>query len=272
MLLAGGRQTRLPNVSIPKALLNVEGVRVGDISLRQLVQRSGEVFVMGGQRATELDNAWGSSARVLVDPGYGTGLALYIAALASTREILLIANADTLTTVDLPAMIAEHSRFSADGMIALTRWTQDTQNPGMFAVASTGHVRRSYEDGRAGSPPLPGAAWHGASTGTMLLPRKSVLQIAEIYGRPDLSIERDILPEFIRRGALRAFDAGNALSLDLGVPHRLTRARNYRRTIGGLLVPEATIISYPPVVTPIQVLATNNCALRRLGDRKFIDR
>lgn len=235
VLLAGGEQRRLTPLGLdhPKALLTPGEIPVGRIVLRQMLARTSEAVVMGGRDADTLEaELAGPSVRLATDPALGTGTAAWIAAHTTDRPLLLFANADTLNEETIIARVVGLSTPPyADAIIGLTRRTYLVQNAGAFAVDNQGRVMRSFEDGRGGSPPLPGAAWHGSSTGVILVPRALMLDVIGSQWQDMKSLERDVIPAIIRQRKLLAADCGPAFSLDLGTPERLAALSTLRSEV-----------------------------------------
>ncbi|MGH8613215.1 MAG: sugar phosphate nucleotidyltransferase, partial [Gammaproteobacteria bacterium] len=133
VLLAGGSQTRLQplGLAIPKALIRVGDIRVGDVAFDQLSRAANDVSIFGGRIAETMDHAWSArGGRCLADPQLGTGTAVMTAATASRQPVLLVANADTLNDLDLVPVVAAHLRNPQDALIVLTRRLQNVQNAG----------------------------------------------------------------------------------------------------------------------------------------------
>jgi NDP-sugar pyrophosphorylase family protein len=158
--------------------------------------------------------------RVIDDPGLGNGVALVSAACSASYDYTLVINADTINDTSYSSFIDFHLARRIGGSILLTRW-REAQNPGAYVVRSDGLVIRSLEDGSNSTYHVPPKCWRAASTGALLFPTKDLRSISILE---TATVERAITPAFIALQLLWAFDAGNALSLDLGTPERIARA------------------------------------------------
>lgn len=73
------------------------------------------------------------------------------------------------------------------------------------------------------------------------------------------SLEAHVLPYWIRRELVRAFDAGDAYTLDIGTPERLARLTTEKSETVRLLVAPAE----SGVIAPIDPLASHEPSPRR---------
>ena len=231
VVLAGGKGTRALATGdrMPKVLRRVGA---GESALTNAVNRAlvvvAEVIVAVGPMRTLLTTALPSTDRLIVvdDLGLGNGGALVSAACSASYDHTLVINADTINDVPYGLFIDSHLIRGIGGSILLTRWPE-AQNPGAYVVRSDGLVVRSLEDGSklayCDSPQY----WRGASTGVLLFPTKELRSISVMESAV---VERAITPAFIARQLLWAFDAGDALTLDLGTPERIARAHQLPRS------------------------------------------
>jgi NDP-sugar pyrophosphorylase family protein len=221
IILAGGKQTRLRDrgLSCPKALTALSDKPLLNYQIHQLQQVATSVIIAGGQLSEIFYGLYGNTSPIAIspDPVIGTGAALLEAVKITTDEHIIICNADTVNDFNLRNIVEYYFlNYSSSCMIVLTR-REGVQNSGAFAVDENNRVIRSYEDRNFGVPPHPDAAWHGASTGVILMQHKLLRNVHPFQSH---SLEQDIIPELIRRGEVYAFDNGTNFSLDIGTPER----------------------------------------------------
>lgn len=221
IILAGGKQTRLRDIglSCPKALTSLSGTPLLHYQVRQFQQVTTSITIAGGQLSDIFHRIYADTLPLGIapDPAIGTGIALLEAAKILTDDHIIICNADTVNDLSLQDVVDRYFlHYASVCMIVLTR-REGVQNSGAFAVDKSNRVIRSYEDRKPGVPPHPEAAWHGASTGVIIMPRKLLRTVHPFQSH---SLEQDIIPELIRFGKVYAFDNGTKFSLDIGTPER----------------------------------------------------
>lgn len=221
IILAGGKQTRLRDIglSCPKALTSLSGTPLLNYQIRQLQQVATSITIAGGKLSDIFHRIYADAFPLGVspDPVIGTGVALLEAAKILADDHILTCNADTVNDISLQTVVDHYFlHYSSVCMIVLTR-REGVQNSGAFAVDKSNRVIRSYEDRKPGVPPHPEAAWHGASTGVIMMPRKLLRTVHPFQSH---SLEQDIIPELIRFGKVYAFDNGTKFSLDIGTSER----------------------------------------------------
>lgn len=259
VLLAGGYQSRLsPLGSIgPKALICVD-----DAPLAQAII-NGWPFVSAITIALRADlddvaSALAAWNAVSIAPATGTATGALAAAVECAEPYLVLVNADTLNELRPSDFLAQALSSPESVTVAVTRRRIGVQNAGMIAVGSDGHIVRSFEDQQPGHPPEPSAAWHGASMG--LCSSRAGLLIETMGELSEArSLEAHVLPYWIRRGLVRAFDAGDAYTLDIGTPERLARLTTEKSETVRLLVAPAE----SGVIAPIDPLASHEPSPRR---------
>lgn len=153
----------------------------------------------------------------------GTAGDLLRAAWGIRTEYILVVNGDTLVDFDLKAALQCHVDAGRDCTVVLTQSRQpDVQNLGAFKVVR-GQVVRSEE----ADPRFSGLAVDGenpvpySSTGAIFY-RTPALNIDLLFLRGS-SAERDLVPTFIERGQVTAYDNGYRAFLDNGTPERMSR-------------------------------------------------
>jgi NDP-sugar pyrophosphorylase family protein len=213
----------------PKVLRRVGA---GESALANAVDRAlavaAEVIVAVGPMRSLLATALPITERLVVidDLGLGNGGALVAAACLAKFEETLVLNADTINDIPYGPFIDSHISRGFGASVLLTR-SQHAQNPGAYIVGRNGLVLHSLEAGSNDAPPVsPPSCWCGASTGVLLFPTRS---LRCTFVLTTSIVERDVTPAFITRRLLWAFDAGYALTLDLGTPERIARAHELPR-------------------------------------------
>jgi len=233
VILAGGKATRLSrvNLEIPKALIALEGKSLLKWAVAWTRTAVPKVIVAAGQRREVTVGNMGSGVSLLRDADVGTGRALLDAARKTDAEHIIVCNADTINYLDLRKLLREHIQRVKGATISLTR-SSDAQNARAFAISRDGQILRSHEDLQPFGRGNPFTDWRGASTGVIVIPRLALLD----RGIEDaLSLEQDIVPHLIDSIGLYAFDNGDRLCLDVGVPERLKRMQNNQKKIAALL-------------------------------------
>ncbi len=194
LILAGGFATRLRPLSCskPKLLFPIVGV--------PLIDRMVEWFARGGVTEVILAvNHLSDKLRIEVarkklptktvlsveETPLGTGGPIILARpMLNKDELLIVANGDVISDVDLRGLIATHTRTGAEATVALVS-VQDPRPFGLATLASNDRITRFEE--KAGTEHAPG--WINA--GIYVLNPGVVAMIP--YGRP-VSLEREIFP------------------------------------------------------------------------------
>jgi NDP-sugar pyrophosphorylase family protein len=226
-VLAGGLGTRLqPAVADrPKVLAPVAGrpflCHLLDRLHRHAVRR---VVLLAGHRAEQVRAALGESYRAVrlvysvEDRPLGTAGAVRLALpLLSAAHVLLL-NGDSYSEADLDAFYREHEFRGAGTSLVLCR-VADRARFGSVAVDDRGRVLRFIEKEAPEAPPRVG--WINA--GVYLLRRDLIADLP--LGQP-LSLEHDVLPEWVERGQVHGHrDEGRFL--DIGTPESYAAAEAF---------------------------------------------
>ncbi len=219
VILVGGLGTRLRPLTYtsPKQLLPVLDVPMIERKIAQLVAQGVDdiVFSMGYRPDTFLeafpgDVCAGAKLTYVVEktPLGTAGAIAFAAREAGINETFLAMNGDTLTDLDVNALLAMHKVSGAEGTITLT----PVDDPSRFGVVPT------EDDGRViafiEKPPRDEAPTNLINAGTYVLEPSFVDRVPE--GR-EVSIEREIFPAVVADKALFAghFDR---YWLDIGTP------------------------------------------------------
>jgi mannose-1-phosphate guanylyltransferase len=235
VVLAGGLATRLRelNLTMTKPMIPVGNRPILAWITQALSTATDRVVIFAGTDDT-IPAYFADWPLVHVVSGAPTGTAADAlrAADAVSAVRYIIANGDTINDLDYQIVLsAIPETHTKNATIVLTR-SHEVQHPQAFAVDDEDNVLRSFEDGQGGSPPHPNASWHGASMGVLVLPQPLLLELAQ---QTFQSIEKDLLPALVRAGRLKGYDAGSAMSFDIGTPERLAELRSNETTFVNLL-------------------------------------
>lgn len=227
-ILAGGLGTRLrPAVADRPKVLAPVGGRPYLAHLLHALSQYGirEVVLLVGHRA---DMVWeslgdcceGVRLRYSIEASpLGTGGAVRLALpLLHSSDVLLL-NGDSFAEVDLPAFQDEHSNRSSDASLVLAR-VPDAGRFGSVRLDGRGRVVRFAEKTESGE------GWINA--GVYLLSRRL---IAEIPRERPISLERDLIPEWVRTGILFGFRTPGRF-IDIGTPESYACAEDFFARVG----------------------------------------
>jgi len=223
LVLCGGAGTRLRSVTgeTPKSLAAVAGRPFLELLLRQLGRHgySRVVMAVGYQRemirAHFGDEAMGM--RVVYSEEtvpLGTGGAVRNAAELFESGLVLVMNGDSYTDLDLSRFLEEHMARRAEISVAVVPADGRVDCGSVFANAGgelTGFAEKAEG---SGAPYL--------NAGIYLLPKALVMEVPA--GR-QISLERELLPGWLREGrAVRVF-VGQGACVDIGTPERFEAAQ-----------------------------------------------
>lgn len=229
VILAGGKGTRLAAAlpeGHPKALAAVAG-RPFLAHLLEHLHRSGArrvVLALGygsaqveGFLARERLPADFEIATVVEPRPLGTGGGLRHALQQVRSDPFIAMNGDSLSDVDLEALLAFHGLRGAQITLALSR-VDDAAAFGTVAVGADGRVREFAEksSGRGGL----------VNAGVYVIGRAALNALA---AHAELSFEREVLPGHVGRG-LYGFHS-SARFVDIGTPESLRRAAEFVRSL-----------------------------------------
>jgi len=222
-ILVGGLGTRLRSVVTdrPKVLAPVAGRPFLSHLLDQLDDAGlREVTLLVGFAADQVQAAFGDSYRNLrvnysVEPKpLGTGGALRLALPLLNCDTILLLNGDSYCDVDFPGFAAFHREHSVAATLALAE-VPDGSRFGRVLRNTAGRIERFEEKGGSMSP-----GWINA--GVYFFERELV---AGIESNRAVSLERDVLPQWVRRGRVFGFPAGRFI--DIGTPQSFAQAEAF---------------------------------------------
>jgi NDP-sugar pyrophosphorylase family protein len=223
-ILAGGLGTRLRSVVAdrPKVLAPIGGRPYLSYLLDQLAGASlREVVLLTGHGADQVRAALGDSyagmrLRYSAEPRpLGTAGAVRHALSQLTAPTVLLLNGDSYCDVDINAFRRFHHAQEADASLALVR-VADASRFGQVCRARDGHVVRFEEKSTTSA-----AGWINA--GVYLLERALIEEVASDC---PVSLERDLLPAWVRRRGVCGFRCEGPF-LDIGTPQAYAEAERF---------------------------------------------
>lgn len=225
-ILAGGLGTRLRSVigACPKPLARVGGRPFLSLLLDQLGAAGvRQAVLLTGFGADQLRAAFGKdyaglSLTYSPEPeprGTGGALRLALPHLRSPNVVLF--NGDSYCELDLPDFFRAHRTSGAGLTVALAHVTDCSR---FGRVEQDGDRVTAFREKEAGG----GAGWINA--GVYLLRRELVEEVPP--GRA-VSLERDLLPGWVRAGRVFGFRTGGRF-LDIGTPDSYRGAEEFFRT------------------------------------------
>jgi NDP-sugar pyrophosphorylase family protein len=224
VLLCGGAGLRLRSVigNTPKGMANVRGRPFLELLLRQLRRHGFDRAILaigyGGDaiRSYFGEQAFGLQLAYSVEScPLGTGGALRNAAGVIGSEDVLIMNGDSYTDADLGELVANHYSAKADASVVVV--PADGRGDCGSVQFDGSRNLASFEEKQG-----PFYAPH-ANAGIYILSKE---MLYEIPTNVEISLERKLLPEWLRRGkCIKAFIA-IAKCIDIGTPERYWRAQD----------------------------------------------
>lgn len=219
VVLVGGFGTRLRPLTLttPKQLLPILDIPMIERKIAHLVQQGVDdiVFSMGYRPDAFYDaypdnECGGAKVQYVVEPEpLGTAGAIAFAARqAGIDETFLAMNGDTLTDLDVGALVELHRSSNAEGTITLT----PVDDPSRFGVVPTDANNRV--EAFIEKPKREEAPTNLINAGTYVLEPSFLDRVPE--GK-EVSIEREIFPRMVEEGRLFAGHF-NRYWLDIGTP------------------------------------------------------
>jgi NDP-sugar pyrophosphorylase family protein len=223
-ILAGGLGTRLrPAVTnVPKALADVNGRPFITYLLDQLADAGvSHAVLLAGYKAADIHSALGTRygeatlTYSVEDRPLGTAGALRLALPQLESDVVLLMNGDSYCEIDLADLLHEHRRNRADWTMAVT-CVADTNRFGRVEMNGAGRITQFKEKQEAAGAGRINAGIHALARA----------MIAEIPPGQCLSLERDLLPEWIRRCPVYGFQTSGRF-LDIGTPASYAAAASF---------------------------------------------
>jgi NDP-sugar pyrophosphorylase family protein len=224
-ILAGGLGTRLRPVVVdrPKVLAPVHGRPYLTILFNQLAAAAiEEVTLLTGFEGRQVRETLGETNAGMrlsysEEPfPLGTAGAVRWALPKLAGPTILLLNGDSYCAVDFGAFRDFHEQTTAEVSLVLARIPRATRY-GCVLADDYGHVKDFAEKAAVSTD------WVNA--GIYLLERSVLEQIP--VGQP-LSLEREVLPEWVSRGRVFGFRCGGGF-LDIGTPESYAKAAGFFR-------------------------------------------
>lgn len=228
VILAGGAGTRLRGLyaGIPKSMIPVAGYPFLEWVIRYLAGQGLRSFVISLGHLSYVAERYlaerppdGLAIRSVVErEPLGTGGAVRLAQ-RSTPAVapLLVANGDSLVLADLGGVWTLLEQPRIDGVVVGVR-VEDTSRYGALEVDGSGRLRGFYEK-RSGRGMV--------NAGIYLFRRRLISRFPE--GKP-LSLEQEVLPALLERGARLMAYPCDAPFLDIGTPETVGLAEDFIRS------------------------------------------
>jgi len=224
VLLCGGAGLRLRSIigDAPKGMANIGGRPFLELLIRQLYRHGFERAILAigyggdairsyfGNQAFGLQLAYSEEPRPL-----GTGGALRNATDAVGSESVLIMNGDSYTDADLGELVANYHKVRTDASIVVVP-ADSRGDCGSVQLDENGKLAAFAEKYGPFHAPY-------VNAGIYVLSREILY---EIPPKVELSLERELLPEWLRRGkCIKAF-ISSAKCIDIGTPERYWEAQD----------------------------------------------
>ena len=235
VILCGGLGTRLRAAvpDRPKVLAEVAGTpvlghqleRLSRIGIRHVVLSAGhlanqiEAFAGDGSR-------WGLDVEVLVEPELlGTGGALALAVRSvDLREPFVAMNGDTLTSVNIAALVADHHRQQEAVATIAATMSEDRTRYGSIEFDRDRRVT-AFREKDLESEVADSSGWINA--GVYVL---DPLVLRDVPGSRPVSLERELFVQWMPR--VFVHPDPNASMLDVGTPEDYRSAEGWLRLHG----------------------------------------
>jgi NDP-sugar pyrophosphorylase family protein len=223
LILAGGLGTRLRSIVAdrPKVMARVRGQPFLVYLLNQLVGAGiGDVVISTGYLSGQIRSVFGdkySSLRIAYSEEsapLGTAGALRLAWPLIQSDPLLVMNGDSYCDASLKDFWLEHQRHRAKLSMLLTK-VGDPQRFGRVELGADGVV--------VGFREKSGEAGPGIINAGIYLIQKSL--IGDLKTDAVISLERDVLPNWVGRGLFGFTSEGKFL--DIGTPEDYARAESF---------------------------------------------
>lgn len=228
VLLCGGAGLRLRSVlgNAPKGMADVAGRPFLELLLRQLRRHGFERVILAvgyqndmiyshfGERACGLDLAYSTESSPL-----GTGGALRNAADLIESENVLIMNGDSYTNADLGEFVVDHHEAKADLSVVVVP-ADERGDCGSIAIDGSGKLTSFAEKQDPFHAPY-------INAGIYMTSRQLLYEIPPGL---EVSLERELLPQWLRQGKyIRGFVCLGKC-IDIGTPERYRSAQDILAT------------------------------------------
>ena len=222
VILVGGKGTRLRplTLSAPKPMLPTAGVPFLTHLLSRIAATGIEHVVLGtSYKAETFEQEFGDGSKFGLQIDYvvekdplGTGGGIANVASKLRNDTVMVFNGDVLSGADLPAMLASHTERDADLTLHLVR-VSDPRAFGSVPTDADGNVLAFLE--KTEDPPT-----DQINAGTYIFKRSVIDLIPQ--GR-EVSVEREVFPALLNRGAKVCGDVDMSYWRDMGTPEDFVR-------------------------------------------------
>jgi mannose-1-phosphate guanylyltransferase len=224
IILCGGKGLRLQSVigEAPKGMAEVAGRPFLELLLRQLSRHGFRraILAVGYQRdairmhfgdhAFGLDLVYSEEVSPL-----GTGGALRNAAERIASDSLVVMNGDSYTNVDLTHVLDHHRETAADATVVVI--PADGRSDCGFVLLDGAGQMKSFDEKQA-----PADASY-VNAGIYFLSRQMLLDIPAVEA---VSLEREVLPRWLREGRKIEGFVHSGRCIDIGTPDRYSHAQS----------------------------------------------
>lgn len=223
LILCGGAGLRLRSITGdgPKGMASVAGRPFLELLLRQLRRHEFQRAILAvGYQAEVIRSYFGGNSLDLrlsysvESSPLGTGGAIRNAADLVESEIVLIMNGDSYTEVDLAGILAAHHESKADAHLVLVP-ADDRNDSGSVRMDDSGKILGFEEKAGAFHTPY-------VSAGIYLMQRQMLYDIPSGH---EVSLEKDILPRWLREGRYIQGFVFQGKCMDIGTPQRFREAQ-----------------------------------------------
>jgi NDP-sugar pyrophosphorylase family protein len=224
MLVCGGAGLRLRSITgdVPKAMASIAGRPFLELLLRQL-RRHGfqRVILAVGHREDVIRSHFGESAFGLQlaysaeSLPLGTGGALRKAVDVVKSDSLLIMNGDSYTDADLPKFVAAYRESKADASVLLIP-ADERDDCGTVLVSEGGRLVRFEEKQDSFHAPY-------FNAGVYMMSRQLLYEIPPGL---EISVERELLPRWLKQGKDITGFVCLGRCIDIGTPERYRDAQD----------------------------------------------
>ena len=224
MLICGGAGLRLRSVTgdVPKAMASIAGRPFLELLFRQLGRHRFQRVILAVGHGRDVirshfgERAFGLSLAYSVEPSpLGTGGALRKAADLLESDSVLIMNGDSYTDADLSQFVAAYRESKADASVLLVP-TDGRDDCG--AVQVDERSRLACFEEKPGSFHAP-----YLNAGIYIISRQ---MLYEITPRLEISLEKELLPQWLRQGKDITGFVCMGRCIDIGTPERYRSAQD----------------------------------------------
>lgn len=224
ILVCGGLGLRLRSVApdVPKAMVSINGRPFLELLIRQL-RRYGftrAILAVGYGRDVIYshfgNSAFGVSLVYSAESSpLGTGGALRKAADPVESDSALVMNGDSYTDADLSAFLAAYRRAEADASVLVVP-ADGRDDCGTVLIDERGRLARFVEKQDPFHAPY-------LNAGVYMLSRQ---MLYEIPAGQEISLERELLPHWLRLGKVVTAFTCQSKCVDIGTPERYRSAQD----------------------------------------------